>query len=425
MRYQAPRGTQDILPPEQPHWRYVADTAQALAHRFGYGRIDTPAFEQAGLFVRSVGQGTDIVEKEMYTFLDRGGTELTLRPEGTAPVCRTYLERGMHTWPQPVRLYYFCPVFRYERPQAGRFRQHHQFGVEAIGDADPAVDAEVIELGWRFIANLGLTNMTLLINSIGDHQCRPAHLDALRAYYQPHVDAKRVCPDCLLRYERNVLRMLDCKRTDFDCQDLMPQAPRTTSYLCDDCARHWEKLQGHLRTLDLPFQVRFNLVRGLDYYTRTVFEIQPQGVEGAQNTVLAGGRYDGLIEELGGRSTPGIGFGSGLERLILNVKRQETPVPDHSAPDAVIVALGDAAQAEAMRLAGRLRAQGLRVVLAPAGRSMRGQLRHATALDARYTLIIGDDEIANAAVQVKHMATGDQRQLPTADVAAALTSPPS
>ncbi len=425
MRYQAPRGTQDILPPDQPHWRYVADTAQALAHRFGYGRVDTPAFEQAGLFVRSVGEGTDIVEKEMYTFLDRGGAELTLRPEGTAPVCRAYLERGMHTWPQPVRLYYFCPVFRYERPQAGRFRQHHQFGVEAIGDADPAVDAEVIELGWRFIANLGLTNMTLLINSIGDHQCRPAHLDALRAYYQPHVDAKRVCPDCLVRYERNVLRMLDCKRTDFDCQHLMPHAPRTTSYLCDDCARHWEKLQGHLQTLDLPFQVRFNLVRGLDYYTRTVFEIQPLGIEGAQNTVLAGGRYDGLIQELGGRPTPGIGFGSGLERLILNVKRQETPVPDHSTPDAVIVALGDAAQAEAMRLAGRLRAQGLRVVLAPAGRSMRGQLRHATALDARYTLILGDDELANGAVQVKHMATGDQRQLPTADVASALTSPPT
>ena len=422
MRYRAPRGTQDILPTEQPYWRYVTQRAEGLALRFGYRRIDTPLFEQAGLFERSVGLGTDIVEKETYTFADRGGDEMTLRPEGTAPVCRAYLERGMHTLPQPVRLYYFCPIFRYERPQAGRYRQHHQFGVEAIGDDDPAVDAEVIELGWRFTKEeLGLTDLVLLVNSIGCAECRPAYLETLRAYYQPHVDAGRVCPDCRVRFQRNVLRMLDCKRTDFSCQPLADGAPTTVEHLCSACADHWNTLQHHLKTLEVPFQVVRRLVRGLDYYTRTVFEIQPQGAEGSQSTVLAGGRYDGLIEELGGRHTPGIGFGSGLERLVLNVKRQEVPVPQTPGPDAVVVFLSRPAQEESLRLASRLRTQGLEVVLAPPGKSLRGQMRHATALEARYTLILGDDELQRGTVQVKEMATGEQQEVEVAEAITAIS----
>ncbi|MCH8207048.1 MAG: histidine--tRNA ligase [Chloroflexi bacterium] len=256
LSFQLPRGTSDILPDEQRYWRYFHAAAEQTADRFGYRRIDTPVFEDSGLFVRGIGEVTDIVEKETYTFEDRGGDLLTLRPEGTAPVCRAYLEHGMHNLPQPVRLYYLCPLFRYERPQAGRYRQHHQFGIEVIGDGDPAVDAEVIELGWRFIADLGLTGMTLLVNSIGDQVCRPAYLEALRSYYRPHVEAKLVCPDCQMRFDRNILRMLDCKRGDFSCQALMPDAPHTTDHLCGDCSAHWETLQKHLATLAIPFQVR-------------------------------------------------------------------------------------------------------------------------------------------------------------------------
>ena len=410
MQYRLPRGTQDILPSEQPYWTHVNRTAESLAHRFDYHRIDTPVFEQAGLFVRGVGEGTDIVERETYTFRDRGDELLTLRAEGTAPVCRAYVEHGMHALPQPVRLYYFCPIFRYERPQAGRFRQHHQFGVEAIGDGDASVDAEVIELGWRLVQELGL-RASLLVNSIGCSECRPSYLQALRDAYRPHLG--EVCPDCTLRFERNPLRMLDCKRRDYACQEIIARAPHTVDFLCGACAEHWAKLIGYLGALDIPHQVEPLLVRGLDYYTRTVFEIQPPE-EGAQSAILGGGRYDGLIEQVGGRPTPGIGFGTGIERLVLNVKRQRAAPPAEGPIDAVVVHLGEAAAAEALRLASRLRAEGLRAVLAP-GRSLRGQMRHAQALGARHALILGEDELAKGVVQVKTMASGEQREVPDAD----------
>ena len=416
MRYQAPRGTQDILPTEQHFWRYVMEKAEAISWKFGYARIDTPLFEQAGLFLRTVGQGTDIVEKETYTFRDRGDEELTLRAEGTAPVCRAYLESGMHTWTQPVRLSYFCPVFRYERPQAGRFRQHHQFGVEAIGDSDPAVDAEVIELGWRFTRDLGLSGLVLLINSIGCPDCRPAYLESLRAFYKPHIETKHVCPDCQVRFQRNLLRVLDCKRSDFSCQELVAEAPACINYLCGPCSSHWDATQSHLKNLDVPFHVKHSLVRGFDYYTRTTFEIQPEDSNGAQNTVLAGGRYDGLIEELGGRPTPGIGFGSGLERLIVNLKRQSIQVPASLAMEVVLVSQSESMRGQALRLAGRLREEGIRAVLA-SNRSLRGQMRQATALGARYTLILGDDELAKAVVQVRDMNTGQQQEVSISTVA--------
>jgi histidyl-tRNA synthetase len=417
VQYRLPRGTQDILPPEQPYWRHVTRTAEEMARRFAYSRIDTPVFEQAALFVRGVGEGTDIVEKEMYTFRDRGDELLTLRAEGTAPVCRAYLEHGMHALPQPVRLHYFCPIFRYERPQAGRFRQHHQFGVEAIGDGDPAVDAEVIELGWRFTQELGLRGLSLLVNTIGCPECRPGFLEALKAAYEPHLG--RVCPDCRMRFERNPLRMLDCKRSDFACQELIAAAPRTADHLCAPCADHWDRLLRYLGALQLPYQVSATLVRGLDYYTRTVFEIQPPE-EGAQSTLLGGGRYDGLIEQLGGRPTPGIGFGSGIERLALSVKRQGVAVADDDGVDAVLVSLGAPAQEEALRLASRLRSEGLRAVLAPPERSLRGQMRHASALGARYVLILGDAELARGTVQVKEMASGIQREVALGEAAGAL-----
>ena len=410
MRYRAPRGTQDVLPEEQSRWDYVTAAAREQARRFGYGRIDTPVFEQAGLFQRGVGEGTDIVEKGTYTFPDRSGDEVTLRPEGTASVCRAYLEHGMHNRPQPVRVHYFCPIFRYDRPQAGRLRQHHQFGVEAIGDGDPAVDAEVIELGWRVTQALGLQGLSLALNSIGDPACRPAYLAALKEHYAQALD--RACPDCRMRYERNPLRMLDCKRADFACQELIAAAPLMADNLCDACAEHFAQVRRYLEALDIPYHVNPTLVRGLDYYTRTVFEILPPE-EGAQSVVLGGGRYDGLIELLGGRPTPGIGFGSGIERFILNVKRQEaaTAQPEGAGVDAVVVSLGDAAAAAGVKLASDLRRQGLEAVLAPQGRSLRGQMRHATALRASYALVLGEDELARGAVQVKELASGAQREV--------------
>ena len=410
MVFRAPRGTADHLPEEQKYWRFIESKALEIANRFGYGRIDTPAFEDSNLFIRSVGAGTDIVEKEMYTFDDRGGDSITLRPEGTAPVCRAYLEHGMHNLPQPVRMYYFCPVFRYERPQAGRFRQHHQFGVEALGDADPSVDAEVIEVAWELMGSLGLRDVQLLINSIGDSNCRPSYIEQLREYYAGHHD--RLCNDCKDRLERNPLRLLDCKVET--CHALGDDAPRSTDYLCDECLDHWEKLSTYLETMDLPCTVDHRLVRGLDYYTRTVFEIQPLDV-GGQSTIVGGGRYDGLITALGGRPTPGIGFATGIERLTLNLKRDDVPVPDEPSPQYLVANVGDNARNAALDLAVRLRRSGVGAILSSGSRGLRGQMRQANALNIPYALILGDDEIARGEVVVRDMAASTQESRPLAD----------
>ena len=410
--YRAPRGTADILPEEQRYWRYVEAEAREVARRYGYGRLDTPVFEHSNLFVRGVGQVTDIVEKEMYVFQDRGGDYVALRPEGTAPVCRAYLEHGMRNLPQPVRMYYFCPVFRYDRPQAGRFRQHHQFGVEALGDGDPSVDAEVIEMAWQLMKGLGLRDLTLLINSIGDPQCRPAYLERLKAYYASRLD--RLCRDCAERLERNPLRLLDCKQPA--CTDMAREAPQTVESLCQECRDHWERLLSYLQKLEIPFRVEPKLVRGLDYYTRTVFEIQPPE-EGGQSNICGGGRYDGLIQELGGPPTPGIGFGAGLERMILNIKRQNAPVPEGDFISVVVAHLGDAAKETAMSLASELRSRGVGAVLAPAGRSLKSQMRYANSLGIPYALILGEDEIRNGSVILRDMSRGEQREAPIQEAA--------
>ena len=407
MVFQAPRGTADRLPDEQKYWRHIETQAVAIAGRFGYGRIDTPAFEDSGLFVRSVGEGTDIVEKEMYTFEDRGGDSVTLRPEGTAPVCRAYLEHGMHNRPQPVRMYYFCPVFRYERPQAGRFRQHHQFGLEALGDADPSVDAEVIEIAWELMGNLGLRDVTLLVNSIGDAQCRPDYIRQLRDYYAARQP--RLCPDCRQRLERNPLRLLDCKVAT--CHALGNDAPRSTDSLCHDCREHWEKLATYLNVMNLPYTIDHRLVRGLDYYTRTVFEIQPPDA-GGQSTICGGGRYDGLITQLGGRPTPGIGFATGMERLTLNLKRSETPIPDEPSPQYLVANVGENARPAALDLAVKLRRAGVSAILSSGARGLRGQMRQANALNIPYALILGDDEIAKNEVVIRDMTASTQQSRP-------------
>jgi histidyl-tRNA synthetase len=404
--FKAARGTKDILPEEQKYWRYVERVASTLAHRSGFRRLDTPVFEDAGLFQRSVGAGTDIMDKEVYLFEDRGGDKLVLRPEGTAPVCRAYLEHGMHSWPQPVRLYYFCPVFRYDRPQAGRYRQHHQFGVEVLGDGDALVDAEVVQLAWSLMANLGLKDVSLVVNSIGDAQCRPGYIKELQSYYRGHLD--KLCGDCKSRLENNPLRLLDCKKPT--CQPLQESAPKSSEHLCEPCQQHWEQFKGYMKALGISYSVDHKLVRGLDYYTRTVFEILPP-VEGAQSTLLGGGRYDGLMEQLGGRPTPGVGFATGMERLILNLQRQEVAVPEEEKPKYMLASMTPEAAKAGVRLAARIRERGAGVVMGGQGRSMRSQMRSANSMGAPYVLILGEDELKAGTVTVKDMASGEQRTM--------------
>ncbi len=405
--YRAPRGTSDILPQEQAYWRYVEQKAANVCQLYGYERIDVPAFENAGLFTRSVGEGTDIVEKEMYTFEDRGGNKMALIPEGTASVCRAYVEHGLHNLPQPVKLYYITSIFRYERPQAGRYRQHYQFGCEAIGDDDPALDAEVIDIAWHFFGSLGLKGLSLSLNSIGCRECRPGYLTALRGYYAKYAD--RLCRDCKVRLVKNPMRLLDCKERS--CQPIVNSAPRSIDYLCEQCEGHFNQLKRYLGLLEIPFQVNHRLVRGIDYYTRTVFEVVPEA-GGSQSSLGGGGRYDDLIEGLGAKPTPAVGFGLGIDRIILNMKEQNLDVPSLPRPQVFIAHVGNEAREEAIKLTARLRQAGIGVIEAMGSRSLKAQLRQANALGVRYTVIIGDQEVKTGTVQLRNMTNAQQETVP-------------
>lgn len=405
--YRAPRGTKDILPGEQAYWRYVEQKAAEICRLYGYDRIDLPMFEETGLFTRGVGQGTDIVEKEMYIFEDRGGNSLALRPEGTASICRAYLEHGLHNRPQPVKLFYIGPAFRYERPQAGRYRQHNQFGCEAIGDADPSLDAEVIDMAWQFFVNLGMGHFTVVINSIGCRKCRLEHLAVLKKHYLPHID--EVCPDCRVRYEKNPLRLLDCKNPQ--CQPIADSAPKSAEYLCPECAEHYADVKRYLGVLELPFEEDNRLVRGFDYYTRTVFEIQPRE-GGSQSSLGGGGRYDGLIEELGGKPTAGVGFATGIERIVLGLTRENIAVPPVSGPEIFIAHRGNEARDVAMKLATTLRRKGKAVLVTTGSRSLKAQLRQANNAGVPRVAIIGEDEVKNGTVMLRDMATSSQESVP-------------
>jgi len=401
--YQAPRGTSDILPQEQAYWRYIEQMAVHICQLYGYERIDTPMFEDTALFSRSAGEYTDIVQKEMYTFDDRGGNSLTLKPEGTPAVCRAYVQHGLQNLPHPVKLYYISPIFRYDRPQAGRYRQHHQFGCEAIGDDDPALDAEVIDMAWRLFQTLKLHHLSVSLNSIGCKVCRPSYLSVLKEYYAGYTN--ELCPDCKTRLVTNALRLLDCKQTR--CQPIADAAPKSTDYLCPLCHEHFNDLQKYLGLLEIPFEINHRLVRGLDYYTRTVFEVQPE-VERAQSTLGGGGRYDGLIEELGGKPTPAIGFATGIERIILNLTKQNIPAPPLPRPQVYIAHLGNEAREEAIRLASRLRQAGIRVSETIGNRSLKAQLRQANNMGVRYTVIIGDEEVKTGTVILRDMTSSQQ-----------------
>jgi len=410
--YKAPRGTSDILPQEQGYWRYIEEKASSLCQLYGYGRIDTPVFEDARLFIRTIGPATDIVEKETYTFEDRGGDPMTLRPEGTAPICRAYIEHGMHNLPQPVRLYYFASIFRYERPQKGRYRQHQQFGIEALGDSDPALDAEVVDMAWQLFASLGLGHLRLLLNSIGCKLCRPNYLERLTGYYGEHVPS--LCPDCKQRLKRNPLRLLDCKKPS--CYGIADSAPRSIDYLCPQCKQNFESVISYLSLLGIPFEQNHRLVRGLDYYTRTVFEIQPQGEEGAQTALGGGGRYDDLIEELGGKPTPAIGFAVGMDRIVLNLKKQGSSTPVTSGFRIFVAYLGEKAKAEAVKLTAELRRAGIAAISSFGDRSLKAQLRQANTLGSAYALILGEEEVNSGTVVLRDMAKGEQRTVPIGEV---------
>jgi histidyl-tRNA synthetase len=404
--YRAPRGTADILPQEQPYWELVKKTASQLCQLYGYQRLDTPVFESAELFQHSVGEETDIVEKEMYIFEDRSEQQLALRPEGTASICRAYLEHGMFNLPQPVRLYYLAPVFRYERPQTGRYRQHYQFGVEALGEADPALDAEVIGMSWHFYQLLGLRGLSLKLNSLGCRHCRPKYLDGLSEYYAHH--AQDLCPNCQSRVRRNILRLLDCKQAS--CQQIAQEAPKIWHYLCPECQQHFDKLKGYLQDLGLSYQLEARLVRGLDYYTKTVFEVQPE-IEGGQSTLGGGGRYDDLIEQLGGRPTPAVGFATGLERVILNLQKQGVGSPSSASPKVYLAYLGETAKVEAMKLAAQLRQAGIGIVVASGDKSLKAQLKQANSWGMSQVIIIGEEELKMGQLILRDMKRGEQEAI--------------
>jgi histidyl-tRNA synthetase len=413
--YKSPRGTQDILPEEQPYWRHVRRRIAQVCALYGYEPIDTPLFENTEIFARGVGEGTDIVDKEMYSFLDRGGDNLTLRPELTASIVRAYIEHGLARRPQPVRLYGLGPCFRYERPQAGRYRQHNQLSVEGLGEMDPALDVEVMSVAWHLYADLGFRNLTFQINSIGCPRCRPSYLERLVAYYRPYQEV--VCPDCQRRLVKNPMRLLDCKEEQ--CQPIIAGAPYSTDYLCPECRQHFETLQRYLKLLQRPYTFNHRLVRGLDYYTKTVFEVWAEGI-GAQNAVCGGGRYDVLAELLGGPPTPAVGFGSGIERIILTIKQQQVAVPPLPVPVALVAYHGPAAKEAALALLARLRAADIPAVSTYGERSLKAQLRQAGALGVSYALIIGEEEVRAGTVTVRDMARSQQQAVPLAEVVAAV-----
>ena len=408
----APRGTKDILPDTVGDWNYGEGEIRELCRRFGYSEIRTPIFEHTELFQRGIGEGTDVVDKEMYTFTDRGERSITLRPENTASAVRAYLQNKLYAQSNLVKLFYIGSMFRYDRPQAGRMREFHQFGVEALGEANPAVDAEVILLAMNLLEGLGLKDLELSINSVGCPKCRSKYRNMLQDFFRDKLED--LCEDCRSRFERSPLRILDCKK-DSD-KPYMADAPKITDCLCEECADHFAKLKELLTSAGISFTHDPRLVRGLDYYTKTAFEIKYPPL-GAQSAVAGGGRYDGLIEEMGGNPTPAVGFATGLERLLLALESQNLLPEKNRSVDAYVVALGEAAQAEGFKLLNSLRQQGLSAAMDFAGRSMKAQMKQANKLGAKYSVILGEDEIAEGVAMLRSMEDSSQAKVPMAQVA--------
>ena len=406
-----PKGTKDVLPSEAYKWHFVENTARKVAALYDLHEIRTPVFEHTELFLRGVGDTTDIVNKEMYTFLDKGDRSITLKPEGTAGVVRSFIENGMAGGVLPLKMYYIIPVFRYERPQAGRLREHHQFGVEVFGGKGAETDAEVILLARDYIRALGVEGVELNLNSIGCKHCRPKFNEALKEYLRPHLS--EMCPTCNARFDKNPLRILDCKEEA--CTKINENAPKTVDFLCDECREHFEKLKSILDACGVAYKLNPKLVRGLDYYSKTVFEFVSTSI-GSQGTVLGGGRYDTLIENLGGPSVPAVGFGSGIERMLLVMENTGKTIPQESALCAYVAGLDEAGRKAAFALANELRRAGVSADIDHAARSVKAQFKYAGKAGARYVVVIGSNELESGAYTVKDMATSASTQVKAEDV---------
>lgn len=409
---QALKGTHDILPEEVYKWDYMEGVIRVVCARYGYKEIRTPIIEATELFQRGIGDTTDVVTKEMYTFTDRGNRSVTLRPENTASAVRAYLEHKMYGDQQVHKMFYIGSMFRYDRPQAGRYREFHQFGLEVLGASSPLADAEVIAMACEIFHKLGLRDLDLHLNSIGDKNCRPAYRQKLIEFFEGKKD--QLCDDCRERLYKNPLRILDCKEEG--CKKASVGAPEITDYLCDDCHAKFEAVKHYLDGLGISYTVDPRLVRGLDYYTNTAFEIQYPPL-GAQSAVCGGGRYDGLVEEIGGPSTPGIGFAIGLERLLLALEMQNLIPAPKSQKRVYIAALGEDAVAEGFKIQEELRGLGVLTDMDLQGRSLKGQMKQAGKLDSQFTVIIGSNELEKGAAAVKNMADGTQEDIPFAEVA--------
>lgn len=400
------KGTKDVLPNESYKNQYIEATCLGVAENFGYKEMRTPVFEHTELFQRGVGDTTDVVQKEMYTFDDKGGRSITLRPEGTAGAARAFLENGLSNEALPQKICYLISCYRYEKPQAGRLREFHQFGIECFGATSPLADAEMISLAKQIFDELGVKDLHLELNSIGCPECRAEYHKALKEYFSQYKD--KLCDTCNDRLERNPMRILDCKSPV--CSEIAKGAPVVLDYLCDECREHFQKVKAYLDAANIEYIVNPQIVRGLDYYTKTVFEFVSDAI-GSQGTVCGGGRYDGLLEELGGQHTPSLGFAMGLERLQLVMEAQGCNFPEPSRPDLFIVAMGEKATLKAVEIAKDMRDEGFSVVYDLNGRSLRAQMKYADKLGAKFNVVIGDNEVENKVVSLKDMATGESSEI--------------
>ena len=402
MLTQAPKGTKDVIPEESYKWHYLEQVIRDLCRDFGYKEIRTPVFEHTELFERGMGDTTDVVQKEMYTFTGKGDKSISLRPEGTASVVRSYLENSLYAGPQPTKMFYVIPCYRYEKPQKGRLREFHQFGAEVFGASNPSVDAEIISLAMTFFERLGVKNLALNINSIGCPECRKEYNEKLKEYLGQYLE--ELCQTCNDRYAKNPLRILDCKSDK--CKSIAKNAPVLLDSICDDCRKHFDSVKGYLDGMGIRYNIDPGIVRGLDYYTRTVFEIISNDI-GAQSTVCGGGRYDGLIEELGGSPTPGIGFGLGIERLLLVMEEQGIEMPKPEMMKLFVASIGENAEQKAQQIVMSLRKQGISADKDHMGRSVKAQMKFADKLGVQYTTVLGDNEIDNNKAVLKNMKTGE------------------
>ncbi|MEA3422632.1 MAG: histidine--tRNA ligase [Bacillota bacterium] len=420
-----PKGTMDKLPRDIEKWRYVEEKFREVCHRFGFKEIRTPLFEYTKLFKRGVGETTDIVKKEMFSVisdanlkkysngrfdLDKKG--FTLKPEGTAPVVRSFVENKLYADSQPTKLFYITPCYRNENPQAGRLREFHQFGIETFSSDSAMTDAEIIAVAIRFLDELGIKDVKLKINSVGCKKCRPVYNQAIKDYLEPRLD--KFCPACQERYETNPLRILDCKVET--CQSELVEVPKITDHLCDDCKNHFEMLKKSLEAFGIEYEVDYKIVRGLDYYTKTAFEIITENI-GSQSTICGGGRYDGLVQEIGGPEVTGVGFGLGIERLIMTLEAEGISFPKENTMDVFIVILGDKPKLEGLKIINKLRSNGISADFDHLERSLKAQMRYANKMESKFTIILGENEIENGTVNIKNMLTSEQIEVKIEDIA--------